>query len=157
MGRLFERELVEEDLRQLSVPVLAVWTTTSSIPASRRATESGADLMNCGRLPTTERIFTKEGFVGEPWVPPRWYCGRLPTTERIFTKEGFVGEPWVPPRWLLRPVADDREDLHEGGGSWGNHGFPTPVLRRLPTMETIFIAGQPTRGPAVASRSLSSR
>ena len=30
-----------------------VWTTTSSIPASRSATESGAALTNCGRLPTT--------------------------------------------------------------------------------------------------------
>ena len=30
-----------------------VCTTTSSIPASRSATESGADLMNCGRFPTT--------------------------------------------------------------------------------------------------------
>ena len=33
-----------------------VWTTTSSIPASRSATESGADLTNCGRLPTTVRM-----------------------------------------------------------------------------------------------------
>src|SRR5260221_3783104 len=31
------------------------WRTTSSIPASRGATERGADLMNWGRLPTTER------------------------------------------------------------------------------------------------------
>ena len=29
--------------------------TTSSIPASRSAADSGADLMNCGRLPTIER------------------------------------------------------------------------------------------------------
>ena len=32
-----------------------VWTTTSSIPASRSAAESGADLTNCGRFPTTVR------------------------------------------------------------------------------------------------------
>ena len=32
-----------------------VWSTTSSIPASRSASESGADLMNWGRFPTTER------------------------------------------------------------------------------------------------------
>ena len=53
VGRLVQPELVDEDLRQLVVPVLPVWTTTSSIPASRSATESGAALTNCGRLPTT--------------------------------------------------------------------------------------------------------
>ena len=34
-----------------------VCSTTSSIPASRSATERGADLMNWGRFPTTERTF----------------------------------------------------------------------------------------------------
>src|SRR5258708_21045944 len=29
------------------------------MPASRKASERGADLMNCGRLPTTESTFTK--------------------------------------------------------------------------------------------------
>ncbi len=35
-----------------------VCSVTSSMPASRSATASGPDLMNCGRLPTTERTFT---------------------------------------------------------------------------------------------------
>ena len=36
-----------------------VWTTTSSIPASRKATESGAALTNWGRLPTTVTSFIR--------------------------------------------------------------------------------------------------
>ena len=35
-----------------------VWTTTSSMPAvAQRDARAGADLMNCGRLPTTESTF----------------------------------------------------------------------------------------------------
>jgi hypothetical protein len=35
-----------------------VWTTTSSIPASRNAADTAADLMNCGRFPTMESTLT---------------------------------------------------------------------------------------------------
>ncbi len=58
VARLREPELVEEDLRHDVEPVLPVCRTTSSKPASRIAADSGAALMNCGRLPTTVKTFT---------------------------------------------------------------------------------------------------
>ena len=57
VSRLGDAELVEEDLRHGGSQCCPVCSTTSSIPASRSATESGADLMNCGRFPTTESTF----------------------------------------------------------------------------------------------------
>ena len=46
-----------------------VWRTTSSMPASRSATDTGPDLMNCGRLPTTERTRTNAGYNGRRFGP----------------------------------------------------------------------------------------
>ena len=57
-----------------------VWTTTSSIPASRSATESGAALTNCGRLPTTVRTFIGGSVVAGACDRPSLSRWRTPTS-----------------------------------------------------------------------------
>ena len=54
-----QAELLEEDVGELAVVVLAGVDDDLVDPASRSATESGAALMNCGRFPTTVRTFTE--------------------------------------------------------------------------------------------------
>ena len=59
VARLREAELLEEDLRTSRGPSAGPCAARPRRSrASRSATESGPDLMNCGRLPTTERTFT---------------------------------------------------------------------------------------------------
>ena len=58
VARLGEAELVEEDLRELAVVVLPRVQHDLVDPRLPERSESGADLMNCGRFPTTERTRT---------------------------------------------------------------------------------------------------
>ena len=61
-----------------------VWTTTSASPAARSASESGAALTNCGRLPTTVKDLMQSSVEGG--------------------SSGSRGSP--------TSVGDDRQDLH---------------------------------------------
>jgi len=56
VSRLAQPELLEKELRELAVVVLPGVEQNLFNPATFRAAESGADLMNCGLLPTTARI-----------------------------------------------------------------------------------------------------
>ena len=58
VARLRQPELRVEDADSSGSQCWPVWSPTSSMPASRSAAPTGPDLMNCGRLPTTERTFT---------------------------------------------------------------------------------------------------
>ena len=71
MPRLAEPELLEEDLRHRGVPVLSGVHDDLLDPGRASAAESGADLMNCGRLPTTVRIFIRAR-VSDPPSGARW-------------------------------------------------------------------------------------
>src|SRR5919199_223556 len=81
------------------------------MPASRSATESGADLMNCGRLPTTERTFTAATvpttllaaltfttFSGHP--ESVWVSRADGSHARRITTAGYAGALSPDGRWL---------------------------------------------------------
>ena len=58
VGRLRQPELLEEDLGELPVPVLSGVQHDLLDPGLAQRHRTGPDLMNCGRLPTTENTFT---------------------------------------------------------------------------------------------------
>ena len=93
-----------ESSRSQCWPVCSV---TSSMPASRSATASGPDLMNCGRLPTTERTFTSA----------RLQCRRLPGPLAQLVEQGTLN-PKVEGSNPSRPIEvfADRRKPHGYAG-----------------------------------------
>src|SRR4051794_21330406 len=74
-----------------------VCSTASSMRASRSASDTGPDLMNCGRLPTTERTRTERGYNGRRRGP----LAQLAEQGTLNPKVGGS----IPPRPIRRSLA----------------------------------------------------
>jgi peptidoglycan-N-acetylglucosamine deacetylase len=139
-----------------------VWRTISSIPVSRRATESGADLMNCGRFPTTERTRTRVIVSGDEHAVVRAVAAGT-ALAIVLGAAGREAHPsvWPSPRprsarlqpALQRLIAAGRPVYC--GGAHGNEvaltfddgpGPYTPIalriLRRVHDHATFFVMGK---------------
>src|ERR671937_66360 len=74
------------------------------MPASRSASESGADLMNCGRFPTTERTRI-EGYTTQPLGPLAQLVEQGTLNPKV---EGSNPSRPIPTLLQIRPFARER-------------------------------------------------